>query len=126
MRKLLLLNLFWVWLIPAAMAQQQVTGKVTDYSNNEGLPGVNILVKGTSNGTVTDIDGNYSLSVSSDAVLVFSFIGYETQEIPVGSQSNISVSLMPDLTTLSEVVVIGYGTQQRAESVTGSVASVER
>lgn len=124
MRKLLLANLFWVWLIPAAVAQQQVTGKVTDYTNNEALPGVNILLQNTTTGTVSDIDGNFTLQVPGpDAVLVFSFIGYETQEIPVGSQSNITVQLIPDLTTLTELVVIGYGTQ-RAEAVTGSVASI--
>lgn len=124
MRRLLLINLFWVWLMPVAIAQQQVSGTVTDFSNGEALPGVNILIQGTTTGTITDMSGNYALSVpSGDAVLVFSFIGYETQEVTVGNQTNISVGMMPDLTTLSEIVVIGYGTQ-RAEAVTGSVASI--
>lgn len=124
MRKLLLVNLFWVWLIPVAIAQQQVTGTVTDYSNGESLPGVNILVQGTTTGTITDMNGSYTLDVPGEsAVLVFSFVGYEPQEVTVGSQTNISVELMPDLTTLSEVVVVGYGTQRR-EAVTGSVASI--
>ena len=124
MRKLLLIKLFWVWLLPVAIAQQQVSGTVTDYTTGEALPGVNILVQGTATGTITDMSGNYSLSVSSsDAVLVFSFIGYETEEVAVGNQTNIAVGLMPDLTTLSEIVVIGYGTQ-RAEAMTGSVASI--
>ena len=121
MRKLLLANLMWVWLIPAAVAQQQVTGKVTDYSNSESLPGVNILLKNTTTGTVSDIDGNFTLQVPGpDAVLVFSFIGYETQEVTVGTQTNITVDLIPDLTTLSEVVVIGYGTQRKSD-LTGAV-----
>src|SRR5690606_6513621 len=124
MRKLLLIKMFWVWLLPVAIAQQQVSGTVTDYTSGEALPGVNILIQGTTTGTITDMSGNYSLSVpSGDVVLVFSFIGYETQEVTVGSQTNISLGMMPDLTTLSEVVVIGYGTQ-RAEAVTGSVASI--
>lgn len=124
MRKLLLIKMFWVWLLPVAIAQQQVSGTVTDYTSGEALPGVNILIQGTTTGTITDMSGNFSLSVpSSDAVLVFSFIGYETEEVTVGNQTNISVGMMPDLTTLSEIVVIGYGTQ-RAEAVTGSVASI--
>lgn len=124
MKKLLLANLLWVWLLPTAMAQQQVSGKVTDYSTGEPLPGVNILVKGTTTGTISDIQGNYSMSVSgNDAVLVFSFIGYETYEVAVGAQRTINAQLMPDLTTLEEVVVVGYGTMKRSD-LTGAVASV--
>lgn len=124
MKKLLLVSLLWVWLLPAAMAQQQVSGKVTDYSTGDPLPGVNILVKGTTTGTISDIDGNYSMGVpSSDAVLVFSFIGYETYESAVGSQRTINAQLMPDLTTLDELVVTGYGSMRKSD-LTGSVASV--
>lgn len=116
MKKLLLMSLLWVWLMPAAMAQQQVSGKVTDYSTGESLPGVNILLKGTTTGTITDIDGNYRLEVpGNEAVLVFSFIGYEGSEVTVGSQRSINVQLMPDLTTLDEVVVTGYGTMRRSD-----------
>lgn len=116
MRKLLLINLIWLWLIPEAMAQQQVSGKITDYSNGEPLPGVNILVQGTGTGTITDIDGNYRLDVAGpDAVLSFSFIGYEGQEVTVGDQANINVALMPDLQTLDEVVVVGYGTMKKRD-----------
>lgn len=116
MRKLLLINLIWLWLIPEVMAQQQVSGKITDYSNGEALPGVNILVKGTGTGTITDIDGNYKLDVPGpDAVLLFSFIGFEGQEVTVGSKSNVSVSLMPDLQTLDELVVTGYGEMRRGD-----------
>src|SRR5690606_28344622 len=99
MRRLLLINLFWIWLIPVAVAQQQVSGTVTDFSNGEALPGVNILVQNTTNGTISDIDGNFSLQVPGpDAVLVFSFIGYESHEVTVGNQTNITVDMVPDLT----------------------------
>ena len=116
MKKLLLISSFWIWIIPGAFAQQQVSGVVTDYSNLEPLPGVNILIKGSGSGTITDIDGNYKLTVpNGDAVLAFSFIGYETSEITVGSQSTINVELMPDLTTLDELVVTGYGTIKKGD-----------
>ena len=106
--------------LPAAIA---VSGQVLD-ETGKPMPGVNVLVKGTTNGTSTDTDGNYSINVENgDAVLIFSFIGYFTQEIPVGNRTVINVSLAPDIATLSEVVVVGYGTQERA-SVTGAISSV--
>src|SRR6478735_3857957 len=101
-----------------------VSGKVTDDSGSP-LPGVNILEKGTSNGTVSDTDGNYRLNVSSsDATLSFSFIGYVTQEVKAGSSSSVNIQLLTDSKTLSEVIVVGHGTQERKD-VTGSVASVK-
>jgi len=104
--------------------QSQVTGRVTD-ENAQGLPGVNVLIKGTSQGTVTDVNGDFKFtSVSPDAVLVISFIGYVTQEIPVGGQTNISTKLVPDAQNLQEVVVVGYGTQKKA-LVTGAISSVQ-
>lgn len=125
MKKILLMSLFWVWLIPVAMAQQQVSGTVSDYSTGEPLPGVNILVKGTTTGTITDMDGNYNLQTPEDeTILVFSFIGYETQEVTVGNAANVSVQLIPDLTTLSEIVVVGYGVQKKALN-TGANAQVK-
>src|SRR5690606_13996426 len=90
--------------------QRSVTGRVTDGENNEGLPGVNVIVKGTTTGTVTDFDGNFRLDVpSSEAVLVFSSIGYATQEITVGQNSIINVILAPDVLALSEVLIVCYG-----------------
>ncbi|WPP51456.1 SusC/RagA family TonB-linked outer membrane protein [Catalinimonas niigatensis] len=101
-----------------------VSGNVTD-DQGEPLPGVNILEKGTSNGTISDVQGNYRITVNSnESVLIFSFVGTVTQEVPVGNQTNISVQLMPDDQTLTEVVVMGYGTQEQKD-VTGSVASVK-
>ena len=101
-----------------------VTGKVTSSDDGSGLPGVNVVEKGTNNGTVTDVDGNFSINVSNNATLVFSFVGYTSQEMAVGSQSTINVTLASDVTSLSEVVVIGYGTQEKKE-ITSSVASVK-
>lgn len=104
-------------------AQQTVTGRVTAADDGSGIPGVNILEKGTSNGSVTDADGNFRISVGSNATLVFSFVGYSTQEVAVGGQSTLNVSLQSDVTSLSEVVVIGYG-EVRVKDATGAVASV--
>lgn len=125
MKKLLLFSLAWVWLIPMAMAQQIVSGKVTDYSTGEPLPGVNIIIQGTTTGAVTNMDGNYSLQVpGSESILSFSFIGYETEDVTVGGQTTINISLMPDLTSLDEIVVVGYGTQRKALN-TGATLQVK-
>lgn len=110
----------------SGMSQQQltVTGKVTDVASGEALPGVSVVVKGTTTGTATGVDGTYSLSVPRNSVLVFSFVGYIPQEIAVGNRTMIDVSLKLEVTDLDEVVVVGYGTQKRA-NVVGAVASVE-
>ena len=111
---------------PKAFAQaieQPVTGTVSD-ENNEPLPGVNVLVKTTTIGTVTDVEGNYSLSVPhEDDILVFSSIGYTTQEVPVNGRTTVDVALAEDVQSLEEVVVIGYG-QQKKVNLTGSVAAI--
>ena len=110
----------------ASVAQERVVrGKVSSPEDNSPIPGVNILVKGTGAGTSTDSDGNYSLSVAGDnAVLTFSFIGYVTQEIVVGTRTVVDVQLAMDVKQLSEVVVVGYGTQIKQE-LTGNIASVK-
>ena len=91
-----------------SFAQQTITGTVTD-DTGETIPGATILELNTSNGVVTDIDGNFSISVSgSDAVLRISFLGFETQEISVGARSVIDITLAQDLQELEEVVVVGY------------------
>lgn len=96
----------------AVYAQSTVSGKVTSMESGEALPGVNVIVKGTTVGTVTDIEGNYNLSVpADDAVLQFSFIGYITEEEPINGRATIDLAMAPDLQQLSEVVVVGYGTQ---------------
>ncbi|WP_319481957.1 TonB-dependent receptor [uncultured Draconibacterium sp.] len=104
--------------------QNAVSGKVTD-SNGASLPGVTVVVKGTSNGVITDTDGNFSLSdVSPDNILIFSFIGMRSQEVPVGNQSVINVTMEVDVIGIEEVVTIGYGVQKKT-TVTGAISTVK-
>lgn len=106
------------------VADITVTGKVTDEANS-GIPGVNVIVKGTTKGVMTDVNGNYKIVVTdSKSVLVFSAIGYAQQEITVGNQSAININLKPDNKYLDEIVVIGYGTQKKSD-LTGSVSSIK-
>ena len=119
------------WVLPLmlmfafhAKAQVSITGKVMD-DNGDGLPGTTILVDGTTTGTVTDINGDYSIDVpDGSAKLSFSFVGYITQIVTVGDRSVIDITLQVDAETLEEVVVVGYGTQKRSD-LTGSVVSVK-
>ncbi len=102
-----------------------VAGKIISVEDNQGVPGVNVIIKGTSQGTVSDANGRYSINVpSSESVLVFSSIGFTTSEMVVGSQSTIDVSLALDVTALSEVIVTGYGTQEKRD-VTASISSIK-
>ncbi|MFD2522613.1 SusC/RagA family TonB-linked outer membrane protein [Emticicia soli] len=109
----------------AAVVDKPIKGRVTDKDGGDGLPGVSITIKGTTRGVTTDAQGNYNISVPNDkSVLVFSFLGYEKQEIPVGSRSTINVVLGSDMQSLEEVVVVGYGTQKKA-NMTGAVSSID-
>jgi len=109
----------------SANAQQaRITGKVTDAGTGEGIPGASVLVKGTSRGMVTDLDGNYSIEASSTDVLVFSFIGYTTVEEIVGTRTSININLSESIQGLNEVIVVGYGTQEKKE-ITSAVASIK-
>lgn len=102
-----------------------VTGKVTDASTNEPLPGVNITIEGTTTGTITDLNGNYSISVPDPrSKLVFSYVGYNNEVIGINERSNIDVTLVMDIRSLEEVVVVGYGSIKKSD-LTGSVGSVE-
>ena len=101
----------------------QIRGQITG-ETGEPIPGASVLVKGTTIGTAADLDGQYTLSVAGNSILVFSFIGYEAKEVSVGNQTVINVSLQPTLSDLEEVVVVGYGTQRRSD-LTGSVSSVK-
>lgn len=106
-------------------AQTEITGVITDMTDNTGLPGVNILVKETTTGTITDIDGNYRITVpNTEATLVLSSVGYVTQEVAVDNRTTINVPMAPDLQSLEEVVVIGYGTVKKKD-LTGSVAQID-
>jgi TonB-dependent starch-binding outer membrane protein SusC len=126
MRRLLLLSSMVLFFASGtALAQDRtVSGRVTSTEDGAALPGVNVVLKGTTIGTATDADGRYSLTVpSSGGSLVFSFIGLQTQEISIGDRSTIDISLALDATQLSEIVVTGYGTQARRD-LSGSIASV--
>ena len=104
-------------------AQSIIRGSVFDSETGEPLPGVNVIIQGTSTGVSTDFDGNYQISASQGAVLEFSFLGFETQEISV-TADQIDVALVPATSFLEEIVVTGYGSQRRRE-VTGSIASID-
>ncbi|WP_423129614.1 SusC/RagA family TonB-linked outer membrane protein [Gaoshiqia sp. Z1-71] len=125
MKKGLLLILLWCLIIPPVMAQRRtISGLVTEKSTNEPLPGVTVIEKGTSNGTVTNLDGEFNLSVNVGATLQFSFIGMQTQDAVVGNLSMIHVALESVVSQVDEIVVVGYGTQKKA-NLTGAVASVD-
>src|SRR5690606_10978396 len=101
----------------------EVRGQVLD-QEGEPIPGATVSVQGTSIGTATDLEGVYSLTVPEGSVLVFSCIGFETQRVPLGGQSIINVTLVEDMASLDEVVVVGYGTMQKRH-LTGAVGSVK-
>ncbi|WP_053975837.1 SusC/RagA family TonB-linked outer membrane protein [Mangrovimonas xylaniphaga] len=114
-----------VLLSATGFAQQKtITGTVTSARDGMTLPGVNIVVKGTSNGTAADFDGNYSITASSGDVLVFSFVGYKQKEVTVGGQTVINVAMEEDVAALDEIVVVGYGAKKK-ENLTGSVSVVD-
>lgn len=106
----------------SANAQGTINGQVTDESG-EGLPGVTVQIQGTTTGAITDIDGNFSLRAASDAVLDISFVGFESQSIPLNGRTSLNVTLEVNITELNEVVVVGYGSVRKSD-ITGSVSSV--
>lgn len=108
-----------------ARSQSVVTGRVTDVSEDEPLPGVTVLVKGTSSGTITDSDGNYKIEVKEGQELVFSFVGYEQQIVTVNSQSVIDVAMTPDITQLSEVVITALGVEREKKALGYSMTEVD-
>ncbi len=104
--------------------QVAVSGKVIDADKNGALPGVSVLLKGTTTGTVTDGDGNFQLTVpDGNGLLVFSFVGFLTQEVPLNNRSSVTVTLKPDVKALEEIVVVGFGTQKKGD-VTGAVGGI--
>ncbi|MGQ1788243.1 MULTISPECIES: SusC/RagA family TonB-linked outer membrane protein [unclassified Saccharicrinis] len=122
-RKILILFLCTAFSMSIYAQDIVVSGVVSSQSDNEPIPGVSVIVKGTTNGTITDIDGNYQLTVTADAIIQFSFIGMETQEIAVNGRSIINVQLSNEYFDMDEVVVVGYGVQKKSV-VTASIASV--
>jgi len=110
----------------AVQAQERVvSGKVTSLDDNAGLPGVSVLLKGTTTGTISDVDGNYKISVPDDAVLVFSFVGFQSQEVNIGSRSVIDVQLQSDIKQLSEVVVTAAGIEANKRELGYSIQNVD-
>ena len=101
---------------------KHITGKITDV-NGEPIIGANVIEKGTTNGIITDIEGNFDLNVTSSSILQISYIGYLSQEIQVGNKNLFNIKLIEDTQDIDEVVVVGYGTQKKA-NLTGSVTSV--
>src|SRR4051794_21407607 len=125
-RKLLFTCLMLSLLATPGRAQsKQVNGQVTSKTDGTGLPGVNVVVQGTSKGTTTDAEGNYTLQLgSSENTLVYSFVGYTSQTITVGDQTTINIVLEEDATSLEEVVIVGYGVQ-REKDLTSAISTVK-
>ena len=125
MQRIITLLIFCVLAVPAWAQTRTITGMVTDVADGSALPGVNVLVQGTSHGTATDVEGRYSLDVGpEETTLTFTFVGYKTKSIAVGTQTVMDVALEVDFTTLSDVVVIGYGVVKKSD-LTGSVSSIK-
>ncbi|TDB65384.1 TonB-dependent receptor [Arundinibacter roseus] len=119
-----ILILWMMGMMPVFAQAQTVTGVITSAEDNTGLPGVTVVLKNSTAGTTTDADGKYSINVTgSNAILVFSAVGFVIQEVPVGNRSTINISMSADLKTLNEVVVVGYGTQKKSQ-MTGAISSV--
>ncbi|MEP5363901.1 MAG: SusC/RagA family TonB-linked outer membrane protein [Reichenbachiella sp.] len=110
--------------VSVAFAQKTVSGTVTDGSSGEPLVGVNVIVKGSANGALTDLDGNYRLEATEGSILMFSFVGYGTSEATVGTANTIDISLTEDVTSLDEVVVTGLATSVKRSNLASSVATV--
>lgn len=122
-RKLIILTLLLFTVLPGLFAQgQTVQGRVTG-ENGEPLPGTNVLVQGTTRGVITNPEGRYTIQTDANSVLTFSFVGFESQDISVGNRTEINVILKAELTSLDEIVVIGYGTQKRSH-FSGAVAGI--
>lgn len=124
-KKTILLIFGFFFALNLSAQEKNINGIVTSSDDGMALPGVNVIVKGTRNGTSTDFDGNYNIKVNSDnAILVFSYVGYKIKEVKVSSQTKVNVSLDVDSSALDEVVVIGYGSLKKSD-ITGSVSSVK-
>ena len=123
MEKLKLLLLAFMVIFASFASAQDITSGILTDEQNMPIPGVNILVKGTTKGTLTDFDGKYTISASDGDVLIFSYIGYTTVEVKFTGQSLLDVQLLEDTAKLGEVVVIGYGDVKRRD-LTGAVASL--
>jgi len=123
-KKILIVGIFLLSQLNSLAQQRTVTGTVTDSQTSQAMPGVNVLIKGTTTGSISDANGRYSIIViDPNSVMVFSFIGYVSEEVPMAGRSVVDVALRSELLQLEEVVVIGYGTQKKV-NVIGSVTTV--
>ena len=122
--RFLLMAVFIFWAGISIAQTINVKGKVSDASTGEAIPGANVLLKGTTTGTITNSDGTYLISAPSGGTLVFSFIGYKSSEVPISGNTSININLEPETIGLDEVVAIGYGTVKKRD-LTGAVASVK-
>lgn len=120
----MILLVFCLFGFASVQAQVTVKGTVTDANNGDPIPGVNITEKGTSKGVVSDFDGNFSIEVNSGASLQFSYVGYATQSIVIGSNTTVNVALVEQSEGLDEVVVVGYGTQKKG-NLTGAISTID-
>ena len=124
MKKIVLLIMLGLIVSFSAFSQQTLKGTIRSKADKQPLPGVSVAIKGTLTGGITDLDGNFSIHVKPGDILVASFIGYKTQEIPVGDRTKMDILLEEDVALLDEVVVVGYGIQKKSD-ITGSVSSVK-
>ena len=116
-----LFNAFW---LNAYAQTRNITGNVTSSDDNSALPGVNVIIKGTSTGTVTDLEGSYTLEIpGGSVVLVFSSVGYVSEEVNITNETVMDMVMSADVTALDEIVVVGYGTERKGD-VTGAISSV--
>ncbi|MCF0060390.1 TonB-dependent receptor [Dyadobacter chenwenxiniae] len=122
-KRMLLLQLFLFSAAQLVAQNTAIKGKVSD-EQGQALPGVSILVKGTNTGTVSDVEGAFSLDATASQTLVFSYIGYHTQEVPINNRTTVDITMATDVKSLTEVVVVGYGTEKRA-TITGAVVAVQ-
>ncbi len=125
MRKLLLFSFAFALSTTLLGQDRAVSGNVSSEDEGVGLPGVNVLIQGTTQGTTTDVDGNYSIAVNSGVNLIFSFVGYENQIVTVGNQSVINIRMIADLATLDEIVVTAFGLEREKKALTYSAQNVE-
>jgi hypothetical protein len=126
MKKFLLLSFVFVLAVTQLLHAQGrvITGRVISGEDNSALPGVNVIERGTNNGTTTAADGTYRITTTStDPVIVFRFIGFTQEELTVGARTEVNVTMTPDIRALSEIVVVGYGTQDRRD-VTGAISKI--
>ncbi|MDX5438599.1 MAG: carboxypeptidase-like regulatory domain-containing protein, partial [Pontibacter sp.] len=126
MKKSYLLLLMCLLMVHLSLAQNTISvqGKVTDASTGQPLIGAGVVVQGTSTGTQTDASGNYTINAPANGTLTFSYLGYDNAQVPVNNRNTINAQLQTSSTELSQVVVVGYGVQEKRD-VTGSIASVK-